>query len=216
MKKTIALLLILALMLGALAGCRDKDKDGDSESSVSAIGGRDAIRLLLASERLDAATLKDSEGIFVSGAAAFDRLYLTADANLPRYDTVSEASVTKYYSSGTGATGAAFSPDESHTVSGGGRFERDGNVYHWSELGEYSNSYDYFLNLTNNVKSSAMIGADMIDETKRSVRIVDKWVKIDGMNEILLHVEENSETILSCAIIGASTRGNPLSLASRP
>ena len=195
MKKTIALLLVLTLMLGALAGCRDKDKDDEPDLTAEAIGGRDAIRLLLASERLDAGVLKDSEGLFVSGAAAFENLYLTADANLVKYDDVSEASVTKYYASGTGAAGAAFSPDESHTVSGGGRFERDGNVYRWSDFGEYSNSYDYFLNLTNNVKSSAEIGADMIDDTKRSVRIVDKWVKIDGMNEILLHVEENSETI---------------------
>lgn len=189
MKKTVSVLLILVLLLGVLVSCGGK---GDP---LDGLNGKDAAKLLLANERLDSNLLKESDGIFVSGAEAFKNLSLLADANMVRYGDGEEveASVEMRYAA-AGATRAA-TPDERHTLSAGGVFERYGNAYRWSELGEYSNNYDYFLNLTTNIKTSAEIGARLIDDTKRNVRIIDKWVMIDPSNSLLLHVEEDSETI---------------------
>ena len=79
MKKTVSVLLILVMLLGVLASCGGK---GDP---LDGLNGKDAAKLLLANERLDSNLLKESDGIFVSGAEAFKNLSLLADANMVRY-----------------------------------------------------------------------------------------------------------------------------------
>ena len=47
-----------------------------------------------------------------------------------------------------------------------------------------------------NIESTAESGSRLIDNTKKYIRVVDKWVNVHGM-QYLLKVDENQETIFS-------------------
>lgn len=221
MKKTVALLLAALLLSGALAGCKKntasppKEDPGVGGSVIhesvelpEGMSGIDAAKLILADERLNSKLFQDTDNLLDGGAVVFENLYTLAEQNMVKYG--SSAQNVDLLSTQITNTGGAFSLSalsdlgnvphitplaaRKQALSNGSALEIDGNVYRWSNFAEYSNSYDYFLNLTNNVKNSAMIGAMLIDNTKKYVRVVDTWVKIDN-TEYYLHVEDNTEII---------------------
>lgn len=184
MKKLISLITILTLLLTALVACKKSDggeNGGDTPSTddgafviPEGLSGNDVIKLLLASQRLDSQLLKNEGDIFENGVEVMQTLASRAKANL------------------RGATYIS----KTHEAERGGKVEIDGNTFTWSGFAENCNSYDYFENITQNIVSSAEQGAKLIDNTKKYVRIVDKWVSI-GEEKYYLHVDKNSETIYS-------------------
>ena len=219
MKKILALLLMITVITGMLAGCGkkggsetgDEGLNGDNNGGIGEVtvlpeglSGIDAAKLILANERLNSQLFKDTDSLFASGATAFANLYDIAEQNMKIHtapedniELLNSGSTAKSYArplSASYTSSAEFIADESYELSNGSILEIDGNVYRWKNFGEYSNSYDYFLNITNNVKTTAEIGARLIDDTKKYVRIVDTWVKI-GSEEYYLHVEDDTEII---------------------
>ncbi len=181
MKKLISLLIILTLLLTALVGCKKDggENGGDTPNTddgtfviPEGLSGNDVIKLLLASQRLNSQLLKTEGDIFENGAEVMQTLASRARANLSSATYISTT----------------------HEAARGGKVEIDGDTFTWSGFVENCNSYDYFENITQNIVSSAERGAELIDNTKKYVRIVDKWVAI-GEEKYYLHVDENSETI---------------------
>lgn len=180
MKKITALLVVLTLMLSVLAGCRRTDNDGGLPDGMS---GKDAAKLILANERLNSQLLKNSGNIFAGGADVLRTLSDKTLASLAGNTVVTDPEVAKIELA-----------SNNYEAADGSTVEIDGNLYTWSGFTEYSNSYEYFLNLTGGISSSATVGADLIDHVKKYVRVVDKWVDQGGV-EYYLHVEENCEVL---------------------
>ena len=216
MKKLICLLFVLALLLHAFAGCGKKPggnpdvpggnpegPGGDVGSDVQKIPvvGLEAAKLLLAEERLHAEALGKNENIFDGGAAVMRNLAERAIVNLSvtvpesRRETAFMTLDSGYTFPVVKLTGDDYKDgslgDEKQDI---GKAEVVGDTVEWSEFGEVSNSYEYFLNLTNNIVISANIAADMIDFTKKNLRIVDQWVKM-GQDLHYLRVQENEELL---------------------
>ena len=181
MKKLISLLLALVLCFGALVSCSDNDGD---ESLPEGMSGKVAASLVLANERLSAQQLKNSENIFDGGVETLTALARQANASVASYTLVSDSKIS-----------AVALSDTTYECLDGSSVVVDGDVYRWQGFVDYSNSYDYFLNLTKGISSSAKVGAELIDNAKKFVRVVDKWVELDS-TEIYLHVEENAEILL--------------------
>lgn len=194
MKKLISLLLLLTLLTLSLAACKDKDgsdpkypedpfaedpRDPSDKKPVTAtVSGIDAVKLLLAEERLNEKLLKNDGDIFERGSKDMRELAKRAKNNLRvkhMRDTAPEGSLGE-------------------EKSGIGKYEAIGDTAYWSELGEVSNSYEYFINLTNNIVCEADTCADLIDFVKKYVRIVDKWVVIAN-ERYYLSVGENEELL---------------------
>lgn len=203
-KKIIALFLALTLSLGMLASCGDSKGENGSASTDNSgeigdnggdtlplgglpegMDGKTAASLLLANERLNAQLLNNSQNIFNEGVETLTALARQASASIAKYTIVTDSKIAA----------AALSETTVYECLDGSTVEVNGNTYRWQGFSEYSNSYDYFLNLTNNISSSAKRGAELIDNTKRYVRVVDKWVDV-GYNEYYLHVEENREVLI--------------------
>ena len=203
-KKIIALFLALTLSLGMLASCGDSKGENNSASTDNSgeigdnggdtlplgglpegMDGKTAASLLLANERLNAQLLNNSQNIFDEGVETLTALARQASASIAKYTIVTDSKIAA----------AALSETTVYECLDGSTVEVNGNTYRWQGFSEYSNSYDYFLNLTNNISSSAKRGAELIDNTKRYVRVVDKWVDV-GYNEYYLHVEENREVLI--------------------
>ena len=203
-KKIIALFLALTLSLGMLASCGDSKGENNSASTDSSgeigdnggdtlplgglpegMDGKTAASLLLANERLNAQLLNNSQNIFDEGVETLTALARQASASIAKYTIITDSKIAA----------AALSETTVYECLDGSTVEVNGNTYRWQGFSEYSNSYDYFLNLTNNITSSAKRGAELIDNTKRYVRVVDKWVDV-GYNEYYLHVEENREVLI--------------------
>ena len=181
MKKIIALLIVLTIVLTFLAGCKKKYYDELPEG----MSGKEAARLLLANERLNAESLKNSGHIFDDGAETLMELAEKVELSLAGRVTVTDPEVGSEVLAGT-----------SYKSQDGSVVEVDGTTFRWSGFAEYSNSYDYFLNLTHGISSTATQGADLIDHVKKHVRVVDKWVEF-GNEEYYLHVEKNREVLYS-------------------
>jgi len=182
MKKVIATVMILTLMLSFLASCGDKVMTTLPEG----MSGKEAASLMLAKERLNSQLLHNSGNIFESGSETL--------ANLAEIASVSLAS--KITVGSNAPTDASVLLGKKYEALDGSFVEVDGATFKWSGFLEYSNSYDYFLNLTNGISSTARIGADLIDSIKKNVRVVDTWVNTGG-EDYYLHVEKNREVLYS-------------------
>ncbi len=180
MKKLFALILIACLALPLLVGCSGTQI---VTTLPEWMNGKDALRLMLANERLDVSSLKNAENIFTNGARVLQNLATMSVESLAQYD----------YAAGLDVTPIA---SKKETSRDGSVVEIDGQIYKFKSFAEYSNSYDYFMNLTNGVSSTAERGAELIDNVKKYVRAVDVWVE-RGQDQYYLHVEENSETLIS-------------------
>lgn len=207
-KRFFAALLALLLLCGTLAACQkpqpgpdtppdDPDKYGDPTKPggdkvittlPEGMSGTEAAKLILAGERLNAQLLKDSDNIFATGEAALENLAAKAKENLAKNSYVGSAGLMAL---------SSLTPLSTKAEAGDGSYvEIDGNVYRWKGFQESSNSYSYFENLTTNVVTSAERGAALIDNVKKNVRVVDRWVKTD-LGDLYLHVEENEELLFS-------------------
>jgi hypothetical protein len=139
---------------------------------------------MLANDRLQADVLLDSENIFGTGKEALQNLSATAKRNLAE---ISYGGIMPL---------STVTPLSTKAEAGDGSYvEIDGNRYVWKNFSEHSNSYSYFLNLTNGVVTAAERGAALIDSIKKNVRVVDKWVEIDH-GAFYLHVEKDMELLL--------------------
>ena len=213
MKKLIALLIVLTLVLSMLAGCKkqkgdketggddnyignpddgnnpDGDKYGDGTLVMTTLpegmSGKEAASLILANQRLNAELLKNSGNIFTDGAETLMGL-----AEAVTYSLANNTIVTPMDDT-SGLEGAT-----KYVCQDGSFAEVAGSTFRWGGFSEYSNSYDYFLNLTKNISTSAVAGAELIDNVKKHVRVVDKWVDM-GYEKYYLHVEENCEILYS-------------------
>lgn len=133
--------------------------------------GTEAAKILLANERLDGSDLRKDGNIFSKGKKAFDRI----------------KTETQKYSKRIKEEGVK------------SKFDKSGNTYRWSDAPDYSNFLSFFDSYANSIEFNAEVGSKLIDSTKKNVRVVNKWVEV-GMftdEEILLIVEENTETIFS-------------------
>ena len=194
MKRFLSLSLCVIMLAVVLVGC-------PAPSGLPAgMNGTDAAKLLFANGRLDAALFRGGDNLFDSGAAAFAHLSAVADSNLENVSysalTVQADAPFTYSDEKRGGEEGATPPagDGRHTAKDGSYVEIKGNTFYWKNFAEYSNSYDYFANITGNVKSSAELGAQLIDDIKSYVRVIDKWVDVGG-DRYYLHVEEDTEII---------------------
>ena len=184
MKKLLALILACILSFGVLTACGDDPIDENADQVL----GLDAVRLLLAGERLDSELLKNNEDIFGNGADDLRSLAYIAQENL-------SAKLEPISLSADGNISPLSSAGTRYPLGDGSYAVVDGNTYSWHNFSETSNSYEYFSNITGNVIFSAELGAQLIDHVKKNVRVVDKWVDFYGM-QYYLHVEANSELLL--------------------
>ena len=134
---------------------------------VTVKNGTEAAKILLANERLDEAKLKSEGTIFTSGAKAFKKI---KDTTAMYSEQDFSVKLTSY---------------------------AENNTYVWDGFADYSNFLDYFKSYSDNIEFNAKSGADLIDSTKKNIKIVNTWIKISRYEEILLLVDEDSETILS-------------------
>lgn len=132
--------------------------------------GTEAAKILLANERLDAESLQTSGNLFTTGAAAMKRL-----ANETR----------KYSKRYAGRKGETYS-------------ERKGDTVYWYNDADYSNMGSYFESYSDSIEGRAERGAEMIEYTKKNIKVTEKWIsRTFSTEEYLLHVDGNSETILT-------------------
>jgi len=132
--------------------------------------GTEAAKILLANERLDAESLQTSGNLFTTGEAAMKRL-----AN----------EIKKYSKRYAGRDGETYS-------------ERKGDTVYWYNDADYSNMGSYFESYSDSIESQAKRGAEMIDYTKKNIKVTEKWVSgTFSTEDYLLHVDGNSETILT-------------------
>lgn len=222
MKKLICSVVALILAMTMVAGCAGNgrspsDKDDEKESSATTqsslndstgssankpifpwgddkipegLSGKDVAKLLLANERLNAGLLKNEGDIFEKGEKVFKDLGKLAAQNLEESAATLVATPLKY---------KELTPVESLAKTTikhpyGGTVEIDGNSYRWSDFKESNNSYEAFEETTQAIIEAAEAGALLINNIKKNVRVVDKWVK-SGNDMFYLHVEENSETL---------------------
>ena len=185
MKKILSVIALTAVLLSSLVAC-----NGNTPTTLpDGVSGKDAIRLLLADERLNEQLLKNEGNIFNDGVEVMNTLAAKAIENL---------GVT-YLSARATEQRLTLTPLSRETISSPdtmGKLEKEGDTYYFSEFEENNNSYDYFENLTMNIVDSAKVAADLIDNVKRNVRVVDKWVDVYGAVRYFLHVEENSELLV--------------------
>ncbi len=137
------------------------------------VTGTEGAKLLLANKRLNAEALKGKEDIFSSGKEAFANLALKAEENFKKH--VSSEGVSL------------------QTLGYGVGFLEKATA---NSLKEISNSYSYLENITGIIISMANSGGELIDNVKKHVRVVNKWVK-NGSTQYYLEVNENSETLFS-------------------
>ena len=185
MKKWTCLLLVVVMLMALLVGCKPKDP-------LAKLSGTEAAKLLLAEERLNAQLLKNEGDLFENGVEVMQNLAQLAIDNL-QASTPEGIKVTRL-SSGSSSRAITLSGSFGDEKTDIGKMEIQGDTVVWSDFGEVSNSYEYFLNLTNNIVLSAEIAADMIDFVKKNIRIVDKFVRF-GQDKYYLHVSENEELL---------------------
>ena len=226
MKRTIGLFLIFIMLLTALAGCNRQQEppsvqdqpsvqeqttgtppvvtppeqstpntpsQGDKPSDKAAIDPATAIRLLLAEERLNAQLLQNEGDIFEQGAAVMQNL---ADMTLASVQSGS----TEAYRYLSGNVIPLDNTDSDEVIYDGGEFGSrvtyDGQNYTFSNFYERSNSYHAFQHQADSIAQSAENAAELIDRFKKSVRVVDKWVKVNySQEEFYLHVGTDEEIL---------------------
>ena len=167
MKKWIAICLTAALLILPLAGCAS---GGTHNSS-----GTELAKLLLANERLNAHLLKTEGDLLENGAAVLNTLAAKARTD---WEAAKPQALLPKLNKGLRVSPTA------------GTFKT---------FPEVSNAYGYFENLVENITATAEEGARLIDAVKKNVRVVDMWITNFDDNsdcKVLLHVEENAETII--------------------
>ena len=198
MKRFVALTLAVLIFAASFVSCSKQNPTDQTDNTdhtepltglPEGMSGIDAIKLMLAGERLDSRQLKGSGNIFETGTQVLNGLVGKARTNLVNVSYSGGASLVPL---------STTTPLSTKEPTGDGSYvEIEGDVYRWKGFKETSNSHEYFENITKNIIDSAERGAELIDEIKKNVRVVDKWVKVDEYHTYLLHVEDNMELLLS-------------------
>lgn len=180
MKKLITLTLMLGLLLGSLASCGFLSGIGSGSSIIDKIPdgmtGEDVAKLLLAGERLGDKII-DGDDIFANGVETFRHLAAVAAEN----------------------GGLTVVPGKRPLLGDGA-----GEVY--TEFDAISRNYEEFAETTRSIVSEAEIAARDIEYVKKNVRLLDVWISGGWVADTryFLHVDENSETILTDSPYGFS------------
>ena len=183
MKKLLTLFLFVFCLVPVITGCSgtqgdkppkiktpnggEEDKNNNQNQVIEIKNGTEVAKILLANERLDASVLTESGTIFTDGKKAMARIIDKTKQYLKRN---------------------AGRPNETYT-------EVDGDTYKWYNDVDYSNFMSFFESYAVNIEDSARRSANLIDYTKKYIRVVNKWVKQNNQYYFLL-VNENSETII--------------------
>lgn len=186
MQKVLSIFIVTVLLIALLAGCNSNNTSSSTDGTAPDNGtsqqlvGTDAAKLLLANQRLQSQLLDNEDDIFETGVEVFANLATIAVQNLANYTTGDSAvPLSTEISSADGST-----------------LTIDGDLYQWGNLAEYSNYYDYFINLTNAIVSGAESAAELINQVKTYVRVIDKWVDVEG-TQYYLSVGDNWEILFS-------------------
>ena len=199
MKKATSLFIVLIMIASIFIGCTsqapsrdsgtDTENGGNVNENIFNLDKESVVRLLLAEERLNAALLKNKGNVFEEGVAVMNTLAAKTAAGI--------RNISRYKAEAKTAT--PFRSSEEQVIFdneyGGGRVTFDGEKYLFSDYIEVSNSYHSFWLTAEHITSMAEDAAALIDNIKKNVRIVDKWVLIDGHTEYYLHVGENEEIL---------------------
>lgn len=205
MKKAIALLILLSIIASVFTGCAlfptNSNNGSNHENGNADIDKVSVVRLLLAEESLNAALLKNKDNIFENGASVMNTLAVKTLASVDYLNgykietaTVKTLGGTDDYSDLIDFTSSTEQTifDNNH---GGGKVTFDGENYIFSDFVEVSNSYDAFSATANHIAQLAEDAAELIDNIKKNVRIVDKWVVMPDGTEYYLHVGANEEML---------------------
>ena len=143
-------------------------KGNQTGDNLTVKNGTEVAKILLANQRLDGKVFQESGTLFTDGKKALNNI-------------VKETK--KYLSSTKGR------PGETYT-------EVEGDTIRWYNDVDYANFMSYFESYAVNIEASAESGSNLIDYTKKYIRVVNKWVKSEE-TEYYLMVEKDSETIVS-------------------
>ncbi|MBQ7364414.1 MAG: hypothetical protein IJW46_02315 [Clostridia bacterium] len=189
MKKWISILLLLAMLITAMTAC--STSDNPPSGNTLDVDAKTAVKLLLASERLNPAHLKSDGDIFENGSETMRTLAaMTLESINGDNDSISAMTATVQPLFGASASETVYDSEDS------GKVTFDGESYYFSEFQEVSNSYKTFSDTAGRIVTIAEDAAQMIDMIKKNVRVVDKWVQMHGGYEsYYLHVGENEEIL---------------------
>lgn len=154
----------------------NNNENSGNDTSIG-IRGTELAKILLANGRLDVNALSTSGGLFTDGVETLEALKEeTKRSFAAASDKYNEAALLT-------AFGPMQTLDASQKV---------------IEAAEFCRSYEVFANTAENIVGNAEMGIELINYVKKYVRVVDKWVKTGAVvgQEILLHVEKNSEMII--------------------
>jgi len=193
MKKIVCLIMLTLLLALPLAGCGGVEENNDTAKKVSGI---EAVKLLLAEERLNEKLLKNEGDIFENGVQVMNHLIDRARSNLNvqklSASSLGVGSLKELRKESLDITPIGSLGEEKNDI---GKMQILGDEVIWTDLDEVSNSYEYFINYTNNIVSEAQRCADLIDFVKKNIRIVDKWVRVGDRERYYLSVGENEELL---------------------
>ena len=207
MKKLATIFIVLMMIAPILIGCTttppdnnvDTPDDGSNNNGGEAftLDTESMVKLLLAEERLNTALLKNQGNVFEEGVKVMNTLASKAIESISHVDdykteahSVMPEKVRQFRSLNAPQDEVIFENEY-----GGGKVTFDGEKYLFSDFEEVSNSYDTFSGTAKHIALLAEDAASLIDSIKKNVRIVDKWVLIDGVMEYYLHVGENEEIL---------------------
>ena len=203
MKKLATIFIVLMMIALLMIGCTTTDNGAGDTPNDNAnldnayLDAESIVKLLLAEERLNAALLKNQGDVFEEGVQVMNNLAEKAIESISHVDDYATESATPRLQKqrqlkNLNASQDAVIFDNEH---GGGKVTFDGENYFISDFVEVSNSYDTFSSTANHIAFMAEDAANLIDNIKKNVRIVDKWVLIGGFVEYYLHVGENEELL---------------------
>ena len=194
MKKIISAMLLLAMLLTFITACGG-GSGGGAGNGLGDLDPATAVKLLLASERLDPSKLKTKGDIFENGVAVMTALAQKTAESMTAMEEKGEYAVLTSTVHPVYGASAKVSETVYDNPIGGGLVTSDGTNYLFSDFIEVSNSYKAFSGTANGIQRLAEEAANMIDNIKKNVRIVDTWVELFPNEAYLLHVGENEEIL---------------------
>ena len=208
MKKFATLFIVLMMIASILIGCTTTPPDNNNDDSQNNNAGEtlpldveSTVKLLLAEERLNSALLKNQGNVFDNGVEVMQTLANKAIESIDNIDNyrTDQATVKLLNAKRRQSSVTSLNASEEQVIfdneHGGGKVTFDGENYLFSDFVEVSNSYDSFSLTANHIASMAEAAASLVDDIKKHVRIVDKWVLIAPGMEYYLHVGENEEIL---------------------
>ena len=145
MKRFVALTLAVLIFAASFVSCSKQNPTDQTDNTdhtepltglPEGMSGIDAIKLMLAGERLDSRQLKGSGNIFETGTQVLNGLVGKARTNLVNVSYSGGASLVPL---------STTTPLSTKEPTGDGSYvEIEGDVYRWKGFKETSNSHEYF------------------------------------------------------------------------